>query len=186
MDPRQASDRASSRRWAQALLDRSDWAIIDTETTGVDAIAEIVQVAALGPDGIALINTLVQPRRWIPTEAIAIHGITNAMVASAPRFSEIRPRLLDVLQGRLLIAYNAAFDRRLVRQTALLHRVSDVPAAWECAMEQYSRFVGQWSNRHGSYRWVPLPRPEAPPGYQHRAIDDCRATLAVILRMARE
>jgi DNA polymerase-3 subunit epsilon len=186
MDTRLAHDREESRRWARKLLERSDWAILDTETTGLDGAAEIVQVAVLAPDNTTLIDTLVRPHSRIPFDAVAIHGITDAMVAEAPHYPIVHPRLLDVLQGRLIVAYNAQFDQRMLRQTALSHRLANLPSQWDCAMEQYSRFVGQWSSRRGSYAWVPLPRPDAPPGYKHQAIDDCRATLAVIRRMARD
>jgi DNA polymerase-3 subunit epsilon len=184
MDRSTTRDRDLSRRWAESLLARSDWAILDTETTGLDSQAEAIQVAIVGPDGSTLLDTLVRPLRRIPYDAMAIHGITDAMVADAPAFGDVYPRLAELLTGKLVIAYNAAFDRRIIRQTALLNRLPDIPVRWECAMEQYSRYVGQWSGRRGGYTWVSLPRPDALRGRKHQAIDDCLATLQVIRRMA--
>ncbi len=44
-----------------------------------------------------------------------VHGITPAMVAAAPAFGELWPRLAPVLDGAdFLAAHNATFDRRVL------------------------------------------------------------------------
>lgn len=171
-------------RWARRLLDQSRWVILDTETTGLDRSAEAVQIAIIAPDGTSLLDSLVRPTSRIPPDATAIHGITDAMVATAPSFTEIYPQLQEIVRGKTIVAYNAAFDSRILRQTCHCHRVPPLIAQWECAMEQYARYVGQWSSRLGGYRWQPLPRPPSDHPMRHQAIDDCRATLEVIRRMA--
>jgi len=181
---RQSNDREASRRWALDLLARSDWAVLDTETTGLDGAAEAVQIAIVAPDGATLLDTLVRPTGPIPPDATAVHGITDAIVASAPSFRELYRTLRDVLRGRTIIAYNAAFDRRILRQTALHNEVNELPLIWQCAMEQYARFVGQWSDRRGSYAWQKLPRRPEYDQQRHQAIVDCLATLDVLHRMA--
>ena len=45
-------------------------------------------------------------------------------------------------------------------------------------MLMYAQFVGEWNPRHGDYRWQRLPSGD------HSAIGDCRATLALIHKMA--
>jgi DNA polymerase III epsilon subunit-like protein len=177
-------DRELARRWARGLIDRRDWAILDTETTGLDDSAEIVQIAIVEPGGSAVLDTLVRPRRPIPADATAIHGITNAMVADAPRFVDLVERLVQVIADRTVIAYNAAFDRRMVAQTARASEVRMPPWRWECAMERYAEYVGQRSSRRSGYVWQSLPRGSQYRGKKHQAIDDCLATLDVIRRMA--
>jgi DNA polymerase-3 subunit epsilon len=177
-------DREVARRWARELLDRSDWAILDTETTGLDSSAEIVQVAVVEPTGSVALDTLVKPRYLIPADAIAIHGITNLMVGEAPSFADLSPRLTEVLTNRTIIAYNAAFDRRMLVQTARMCDVRLPFLTWECAMERYAQYVGQRSSRRGGYAWQPLPRGSDYRGRKHQAIDDCLATLHLIRRMA--
>ena len=184
MDRWRSHDLAASRSWARGLLIRSDWAILDTETTGLDGRAEVIQIGVLSPRGAVLLDTLVRPRGRIPFDAIAIHGITEAMVADAPTFAEIHPRLAEVLQSKLVIAYNAAFDQRMLRQTALRNALPDFAVRWDCAMEQYSRFVGRVSGRRSGSSRVPLPRGVDYGSKKHQAMDDCRATLEVIRRMA--
>ena len=176
--------REAARSWARGLLDRDNWAILDTETTGLGPTAQAIQIAILGPNGTPLLDTLVRPIGRIPRDATAIHGITDAMVESAPSFLDIYPTLRDLVEGKTVIAYNAPFDERILRQTADLHRAQVLRAEWECAMRQYARFVGRWSTRAGGYAWQPLPRGPEYPGAKHQAIDDCQATLAVIRKMA--
>lgn len=49
---------------------------------------------------------------------------------------------------------------------------------WECAMLEYSTFVGDWHDYYQNYRFQPLRG-------GHRAVGDCRAALQVIQRMAK-
>jgi DNA polymerase-3 subunit epsilon len=177
-------DRRAAQWWAQRLLQRDDWLILDTETTGLDHSAEVLQIGIVAPDGRTLLDTLLQPQARIPGAATQIHGITDAMVAGAPTFRDVRDAVQAYVQGRIVVSYNAAFDQRLLVQTAVRHRVPTVSAAWDCAMRHYSRFVGRWSARYGGYSWQPLPRDGAYAGQHHQAIGDCLATLRVIREMA--
>ena len=176
--------RAAAVRWARDLLERPDWAILDTETTGLDRLAQVIQVAILGPDGSTLLDTLVRPHGRIPPDAIAVHGITDEMVASAPDYHEIHRRLESVLAGRTVVCYNAAFDSRMLHQTARRNDLAPLVMRWDCAMEMYARYVGR-PRTGGGYRWLPLPRGPEYPGTRHQAIHDCLATLEVVRRMAR-
>lgn len=177
-------DREEAQRWAQALLSHSDWVILDTETTGLDGKAVVVEIAVLTPEGNTLLDTLVRPKGPIPAEATAIHGISDAMVASAPTFPAVYAELISSLQGRSVVCYNAAYDQRILRQTARAHQLDEVPVRWHCAMEQYARFVGRWSDYHGRYTWPKLPPGRRFPEAGHRAIYDCWATLELIHAMA--
>ena len=48
-------------------------------------------------------------------DVIAVHGITNEMVAGAPVFADIVPQLLGLLDGCVLVAHNAEFDLSFLR-----------------------------------------------------------------------
>ncbi len=87
----------------------------DLEATGIstenDRIVDIAMIKKL-PDGSDVVFTsLVHPGMPIPREASAVHHITDDMVANAPYFKELAPRVLDFLQGCDLGGFNAAkFD----------------------------------------------------------------------------
>jgi len=74
---------------------------LDTETTGLGADAEIVEICVLDHDGRVLINTLVKSKSVIPPIVTRIHGITNLMVAKSPTWRDIWPDVAAALAGRL-------------------------------------------------------------------------------------
>ena len=55
-------------------------------------------------------GTLVNPQRPIPPMITQITGITQEMVAGAPRIEEVIPELLEFLEGAVVVAHNAPFD----------------------------------------------------------------------------
>ncbi|MGH7778841.1 MAG: 3'-5' exonuclease [Candidatus Binataceae bacterium] len=167
--------------WARTLMDAdADWVILDTETTGLGLTDEVIQIGIIAPDETVLFDSLVRPqsRTSIPAGATAVHGISIEHLAGAPTFSELAPRLEELLRERRIVAYNAEYDRRLVKQTALLCGVRAPQSRWVCAMRAYSRFVGEWDERKNDYRFQRLPAGD------HSAIGDCRATLKIIRTIA--
>ena len=85
-------DRVSAVLWATEQLSQNDWVILDTETTGLDD-AEIVEIAIIDRLGEILLHRLIKPTISIPVEVTEIHGISDAMVADAPTFPEVYPRI---------------------------------------------------------------------------------------------
>jgi DNA polymerase-3 subunit epsilon len=93
-------------------------AVIDFETTGFDEnndrVVEVGVVCFHRGELTVKKNWLVQPGMAIPESAVNVHGITDAMVADAPRFEQIAHELRDALEGHLPVAYNAMFDRKFL------------------------------------------------------------------------
>ena len=97
-------------------------AFVDLETTGgspvEDRITEvgIIQVDLGDPaHPVREWSTLVNPDVSIPPFIETLTGITNAMVAAAPRFEELADDILARLDGRLFIAHNARFDHGFLK-----------------------------------------------------------------------
>ena len=174
-----AADAAEAVTWARKLLARpaDSWCILDTETTGLYD-ASVVQVAVLAPTGDVLLDTLVRPPIPIPADATRIHHITDAMVADAPTFAEVYPRLAEVVNGKRLVIYNVAFDWPLLElECARANLPMLQPRSRSCAMEWYAPYAGEWSDYHGEYRWQRLAG-------DHSALGDCRAVLRLLQRVA--
>jgi DNA polymerase-3 subunit epsilon len=93
--------------------------VLDLETTGkrihVDRIVEI-STLKLFPDASNKIYTRrINPCIPIPTQATAIHGITDTDVANEKTFEEIAPNLAKYLDGCDLCGYNLwSFDLKLL------------------------------------------------------------------------
>jgi len=93
-----------------------------------------------------------------------------------------------LLRHRPVLAYNAAFDRRLLAQTCTMYGLPPLEiAAWDCVMERYACFWGEWSNT-GSYKPQSLSTACSQQGIDvhghHEAVQDCLLTLALIKAMA--
>lgn len=103
---------------ADARLDSDhSWAVVDVETSGFQPdSARVLSVAAvvLDPAGrpekrfSTLVNADVDPG------PVHVHGLTRERLAGAPTFEQIAPDLLGMLDGRILVAHNAAFDHRFL------------------------------------------------------------------------
>jgi DNA polymerase-3 subunit epsilon len=61
-------------------------------------------------------SSLVRPRMPLRRGIQRFTGITQAMASSAPEPEEVLPRIASMLEGRVLVAHNAQFDRRALRQ----------------------------------------------------------------------
>ena len=171
-------DCAMAVRWAQEMLQRDDWVLLDTETTGLEE-AEVVEIAVVNPQGMPLLNTLVKPTIAIPEEAIAVHGITNEMVGGAPSFCMVYPQIVAELASREVLIYNASFDIGILKYCCQLHKLPllGLGKRSHCMMEWYSQWYGEWSDYWGSYRCQALYG-------GHRALDDCLAALNGLKKMA--
>ena len=96
-------------------------AVFDLETTGTDRLSDrVVEVAVVrfGKGGdVATLDRRVNPGVRIPSEATAIHGISDVDVQDAPSFRQIIPELLAFLGDADLAGYNIrGFDVPLLQK----------------------------------------------------------------------
>lgn len=96
-------------------LNEIKFACLDTETTGLSPLngGKICEIAvSVSQNGRKLeeFSTLLNPGMPMHPDVIAIHGITNDMVRTAPTFADVLPRLLSLLDGCVVVAHNAEFD----------------------------------------------------------------------------
>jgi DNA polymerase-3 subunit epsilon len=204
-------DRAKAIERAHTYI-HADPLFLDTETTGLSDRDEICEIAVVNLAGEVLIDTLVKPTKPIDHNTSQIHGITNEMVANAPTFGDLLPRLEQVLRGREVLVYNAEFDEAKITRSAeangckfspdgntawyWTHTIKQTPdgishyrSHWHCAMEIYAQYYGDFNDYHHSYRWQRLTDAalqcgiELPPGI-HRARADAELTRRIVLYVA--
>jgi DNA polymerase-3 subunit epsilon len=195
--------------WAsRRAFDAVEFVIVDVETTGWSpAEAGITEIGAVRMSGgriRAEFSTLVNPGRPIPPDIVALTGITDEMITAAPPPAVALASFLDFAQGAVLTAHNAPFDvsflaaagagaglpgpagplpaivvlDTVVPDTVVLDTVAlarrllatgglaadDVP---NCKLSTLAAHFG------------------APPGPQHRALADARATATVLAGLLR-
>lgn len=100
----------------------ADWrsrpfAVIDTETTGIERNARAVEIAIVTYDGhgnqLEEWSSLVNPGCAIPAGAQKAHKISDKMVADAPTFTDLYPEMVKMLRGMIghtIMAYNMPYD----------------------------------------------------------------------------
>lgn len=93
--------------------------VFDLETTGgapgQSSITEVGAVKVRGGERLGEFATLVNPGDPIPPFITVLTGITDAMVAPAPRLETVLPSFLEFARGCVLVAHNAPFDVAFLR-----------------------------------------------------------------------
>jgi DNA polymerase-3 subunit epsilon len=157
--------------------------VVDLETTGgsplTSAITEIGAVKVRGGEVLGEFQTLVNPGEPIPPFIAVLTGITDAMVATAPRVGSAVPAFLEFARGSVLVAHNAPFDVGFLKAATLglglawpgfdsvdtarlARRVLTRDEAPDCKLATLARVL----------------RARVQP--THRALDDARATVDVL------
>lgn len=100
--------------WESRLLSELDFVVVDVEATGAKTPPNrLIELGAYRIRGGRIVDkfmSLVNPEIAIPRFVMALTGISNEMVKSAPVFAEVAPRWLDFVSDSVLVAHNAPFD----------------------------------------------------------------------------
>ena len=158
--------------------------VVDLETTGGSPaagsrITEVGAVKVRGGEVLGEFQTLVDPTMPIPPFIAVLTGITDQMVATAPRIPSVLPAFLEFAADSVLVAHNAPFDVGFLRHAAgqldhpwptfevldtatLARRVLTRDEAPNCRLATLARVFRA--------RTTPI----------HRALDDARATVDVL------
>lgn len=209
-----ARARRAARAWAQDMLDDPDAVVLDAETTGLHEAVDFLELAVVDRAGNMLFDSRVRPVAYVerPVEyvrnddgdperrigdpvrrppvrcsegALRVHGIRDEDLKAAPSFPQVYPDLLRALEGKRVVVYNASYDGGVWRQAVERYRLDPSgvdPDGWECAMKACAGHAGEFRHGHDdripeSFAWQKLHG-------SHRALGDCRATLALVHGMA--
>ncbi len=174
--------RAVAERAARLL--RDGFVLIDLETTGfpTDPGVQVIEVTVLDQTGVVLLDTLVRPQGHIPDGASRVNRIYDADVANSPAFPEVYPQLAGLLNDQIAVAYNYTFEQDVLSAVCRRYALAPFrPRGWWCPMRAYATFTGV-------QRYFKLTeavfREKIPVTNAHRAIGDCRMTLALVRKMA--
>lgn len=151
--------------------------IIDTETCGLQG--GVVEVASVDIENGKIVNPmsdLVRPDRPISHQAMAIHKITEDMVADKPWIEDVIPRYHG---SSYYVAHNASFDQRML---------PELPnSEWICTVKLARRlWPGIKYSNMGLYKSLKLEVETPAELHHHRALFDCYITAALLLRIMEE
>lgn len=164
--------------------DARRFAVIDLETAnGARHLQRIIEIGVCQVEDGRVTrewSSLVNPDRPIPYWVRQLTGITDAAVRKAPRVEEILPRLLQELEGAVLVAHHARFDVACLN--AELSRLwgKRLVNPYLCTVELSRRFLpGSENYRLETLsRWLRLTH-----NRPHRAHSDARATAELLCHL---
>lgn len=172
--------------WAESLsLRDATFVIFDLETTGLSVnYNEIIEIGAVKlKQGMIIdtFSTFVKPDKPISTFITDLTSITNTMVSSAPRISDVFVDFLSFIDDSILVAQNASFDTGFIYET--MRRLNIEEKRYPCIDTlDLARvlYVGGPKNYKletiAKYLKVEVEQ-------QHRAIHDAKTTTNVFNRM---
>ncbi|WP_427385282.1 DEDD exonuclease domain-containing protein [Janibacter sp. G56] len=164
-------------------LSEVTFVVVDLETTGGSprdcGITEIGAVRVRGGEVEGEFQTFVNPGEPIPAFVQTLTGITNAMVATAPRIDTALPSFLEFARGAVLVAHNAGFDISFLKAAA-----TATDTTWPDAhVLDTVRLARQLVTRDEApnHKLSSLARVfGATTVPNHRALEDARATVDVL------
>ncbi len=101
------------RGWRGKPPSAGGYAVIDLETTGLDAACSaIVECAIVEVDALGRVCTEWSTLVRVDGEVGAgeIHHISSAMLRRAPRFSDVAVEITERLRGRVVVGHVVSFD----------------------------------------------------------------------------
>jgi DNA polymerase III epsilon subunit-like protein len=125
---------------------------LDTETTGTRRFSEIIEICIVDEHSQTLFRSLVNPTTEIEPMASAVHGLTRRDVKDAPRYPEIHEGVMSYLRNRVIIAYNASFDIRLLKQTTDCYELAFPALHTGCLMYAYAKYREEYVEQSNGQR----------------------------------
>ena len=161
----------------------SPFVVFDIETTGLhndkNNITEIGAVKVVNGQIVDKWSTFVNPCQPIPENIVELTGITDSMVADAPKIEEILGEFFEFCKDCILVAHNAAFDIGFIKKAAERHNFEfnfcylDTLMLARCMYPELPNFKLDTLTKH---LHVILEN-------HHRAVDDAKATADVFVKM---
>lgn len=161
-----------------------EWVVVDLETTGGSPYRghRVTEVAAVSVSGGRITDTyctLVNPQRRIPGMITSLTGISEAMVAAAPRFGEVAEQVSDAIRGKVFVAHNAGFDWRFMCHEMRMATGMEPRGRQLCTVRLARKLLPELPSRGlDSLALYFGLRIES----RHRALDDAVATAKLLIR----
>jgi len=124
--------------------------VIDTETTGLDPTEghRVIEIACVElmhhiPSGRSF-QTYLNPKRDVPPEAFAVHGLSAEFLSDKPEFAAKAAEFLAFIAADQLVIHNAEFDLKFLNAelTASGHKPLPYTRVVDTLAMARRRFVG--------------------------------------------
>lgn len=182
---------------ADTPIGQAPLAAVDLETTGLDADRHAIVSIGVVPFTLPRIRLaerhywVVKPPRPLISRSVVFHHITHTDIENAPDFSEVLPRLLEALAGRVVVVHYRSIERSFL-DSAVRARLGDesllFPVVDTMSLEARRYRLSLWARVR---RWLGRPPVSIRladsrtryglPSYQgHHALRDALATAELL------
>lgn len=154
---------------------------LDTETTGLGAKDEVIEIAIVDINNTVVIDTLIYTKRRIDDDAYYVHNISKSNIENMPKFSEIENHISRLLDGRQLYIFNADFDTYKIQESASKN-FEMTALSIDCLMDLSSRKLN-------TYYMISLANACEHVGVEcggHRALSDTLASIRLYKALTTE
>ena len=132
-------------------------AVLDFETTGLspnmgDRATEIAVILLRDGEIVDRFQSLMNAGRRIPSDVVALTGITNEMIAAAPPASTVMQEAAAFVGKHAVVAHNAGFDKRFWQSGGLLGVSAE--HAFACTMLVARRIYPDARSHRLSSLWI--------------------------------
>lgn len=104
----------------------NEYVVVDLEMTGLSAKTDqIIEIGAIKVSNQKIVDTfacIVNSHCAVPEKIAELTGITNEMVQNGQEREEAIPKLLDFIEGYVLVGQNLNFDYGFLKQWAVNHK----------------------------------------------------------------
>ena len=178
----------TSFHFEQRLFTETDFVVFDFETTGAKCppcrVTEIGAYRVHDHKIVGEYHTLVNPEMLIPPFITQLTGISNTMVRTAPKFSEIASEFLDFIGDSVLVAHNAHFDIRFLNhEISRIYSDYRVANPYLCTVQLSRKLLPHIENHRlntvADYYSISLKN-------HHRADEDAHATAQIFVNLLSE
>ena len=159
------------------------YVVFDFETTGLSRDSEIIEIGAVKVDNGTVVDSysrLIKPDKPVPDSAIAIHGITNEMLAHEADVNQVLREFIQYSSGYPLIGYNiTTYDIPVMQRTLYELGVScsgNYYDVLDMAREKLPNLENKKLRTVASYLCIVSET-------KHRALDDCIMTNEVFKKL---
>jgi DNA polymerase III epsilon subunit family exonuclease len=155
---------------------------LDTETTGLDENAEIIEIGMVKViDGQIAdrYNQLIRPYSPIPETITQLTSIDDAMVADQPHWNGVEQAVLEFIGDYTLVAHNVSFDKGMLEN----HLGRALPNQWVDTHDMAKIFLPALT----SYKLISIAGALGISGDGfHRALQDADITAQVLLKLTEQ
>ncbi len=160
-----------------------EFVILDTETTGLrpghHRVIEVAGIRMRAGEVIGSFQSLLNPGMRLPAFIVQFTGITQEMVAKAPKAHEVFPGFLYFIDGAILVGHNIGFDIGFLSYEAQLLGY-DFPIDGLDTIPLARRFLP-------GLRRFKLDKVadhlKIPTANRHRALGDAKVTAAIFMKL---